>query len=225
MMRASRGTGIAALLLAAWGCGGGAGPGQQGDGAALPLQPFTVGTSWTYQTSRGDGTEVSEKTATVIALEDVDGVEAAVIETRRGQKVSQVWLGEVDGRILRLREETREPGQIPELRRFEPGSLRTPATMEGLRVGQTLPSSYVEVVLDDAGTELARIDRQPAWSVEALDDQVETPAGTFGAIRLLRLGDEADGALEKRVWYAPGVGKVKEQGNRIELLKSYRSGG
>jgi hypothetical protein len=212
--------GALALALAAAGCGGGTGT---ANGAlSEPLQPLVQGASWTYRTSAADGSNVEEKVSTVTGFEDVGGVQAAVVETRHTGKVSRVWLAEVDGRILRLREETVETNKPPERRRFEPGSLRTPATAEGLKVGQTLPSNYAEIVLDANDAELSRTERAPVWTVEALDDEVDTPAGRFGAVRLRRSGSESDGSADKRVWYAPGVGKVKEQGAKLEVLASYR---
>lgn len=222
MTRASWGTGIAALAAGlALGCGAApGGPGEQAQ--ALPLQPRAVGTSWTYQTAAADGTGIEDKTTTVVATEEVGGIAAAVVESVKAGKTSKVWLGEWEGKIVRLREETSESGKPEELRRFEPGSFRAPTTLDGLRVGESVSSIYDELVVDDSGAELTRTSRNVVWEVEALDDVVETPAGRFGAVRLLRRGDEADGSVEKRVWYAPGVGKVKEQGNRIELLTSFQ---
>lgn len=215
---------LALVAAGAWGCGGG-GAGAAQQAATEPLQPLEVGATWTYETTSADGTNAEEKTSTVLRTEETGGVEATVVETRHTGKVSRVWLADVDGRILRVREETEETNKPPERRRFEPGSLRTPATIAGLRVGQTLESSYLEIVLDASDGELSRTQRSPVWTVEALDDEVDTPAGRFGAIRLRRSGSESDGSGEKRVWYAPGVGKVKEQGAKIELLTAYRSGG
>jgi hypothetical protein len=211
-----------ALAVVALGCGGA--PVEEGNSAALTLQPMTVGSSWTYRSQKADGGMQEEKTSTVIRREMIDGIDAAVIETRRGDKVSQVWLGVVDGRILRLREETREPHVPAELRRFEPGSLRAPATLEGIRVGQVLPSKYDEVFLFETGEDRFRIAREPVWTVEAVGEEVETPAGRFGTVRLLRTGNDEDGTAEKRVWYAPGVGKVQERGARLEQLVRYRIG-
>jgi hypothetical protein len=213
----------AGVLVAALGCGGG-GLGEEGNPLAATLQPLAVGSSWTYRSSKADGSQPDEKTTTVVRREEVNGIDAAVFETRRGDKVSQVWLGELDGRILRLREETREPNVPPELRRFEPGSLRTPATLDGIRVGQVLPSEYVEIFLFEDGEERFRVSRAPVWKVEAVGEEVETPAGRFGAIRLLRTGNDDDGTSEKRIWYAPGVGKVREQGARLEELIRYQIG-
>jgi hypothetical protein len=43
------------------------------------------------------------------------------------------------------------------------------------------------------------------------------PAGTYRAIRIHRVGEE-DGQAEKRYWFAPGVGKLREEGSQLEVL-------
>mgnify|MGYP001275466384 CR=1 FL=1 len=194
------------------------GPGDPAPGA-LALQPLEVGTTWSYETSRADGSEREVKEVAVIATEVIDGREAAVVESVRGKNRTGVWLAGVDGRVLRLREELWQHGTLVDRRGFSPGSLRTPATAESLREGAILDGSYVEKALASDDRVIAERQRTPSYEVEAVAEEVTTPAGTFFAVRLRKLGD--DGEDGKRIWYAPGVGKVREEGGRIEVLRRW----
>ncbi len=208
--------GVVAALLAA--CGGEA-PVEE----TAALQPLEPGSTWTYQTTDPDGSDAEEKTTTVVGTEDVEGAPASILETRRGDIVSRVWLSEISGVVLRVREDKEEGGVLVERRRFVPGSVRTPARLEGLRVGDELPGANAEELGDGAGSLLMRRDVELTWVVEAIDDAVQVPAGSFRAVRLRKVG--GDGTEGKLVWYAPGVGKVKEQGGKHEVLASFRIGG
>ena len=59
-------------------------------------------------------------------------------------------------------------------------------------------------------------------------ERVEVPAGTYQAIRVeleIPYIDGREGKARKTIWYAPGVGKVKEvYGEQVELLKSFDPG-
>lgn len=194
-------------------------PGDPG-GLGAALQPLEVGTRWTYETSDADGSDREVKEVAVIAVEALDGHEAAVLESVRGALRTRVWLADVDGKILRLREESWQGETLLDRRAFSPGSLRTPAGLGSLRVGDELDGTYVEKALaPDGDRVVAERRRTPRYRVEAVDAEVVTPAGTFFALELRRLGD--DGEDGKVVWYAPGVGKVREEGGRIEVLRSW----
>lgn len=206
----------AALLLA---CGGGGDAGDEAVGKAL-LQPLEVGTTWVYYTTRADGSGPERKTTTVVRKEELNGSEASVFESVRGNLRTLVWLARDGDRIVRLREESWEGNTLIDRRGFRPGSLRAPATLADVRVGDVIDGGYEEQALAEDGTVLGARQRSPAYQVEAIDAEVRTPAGTFRAVQLLKLGD--DGEEGKRVWYVPGVGKVREEGGRIEVLQRFQ---
>lgn len=187
-----------------------------------PLQPLEVGSSWSYETSDLDGSDAEVKTVKVLRREQVRGIEAVVLESTRGTEVTRVWLAEVDGKIVRLREENSDGATLLDLRDFLPGSLRTPAKLAGLQVGDEIPMPYEEQSIASDGTVLGSVRRTPSMVVEDVDDVVKTPAGEFRCLRLRKLGD--DGSDGKQIWYAPGVGKVQEKGGRLEKLKRYDVG-
>lgn len=183
------------------------------------LQPLVPGTTWSYETSKADGSEREVKNVTVVRSEEIDGHEAAVVESVRGNNRTLVWLAEVDGRVVRLREELWQDETLVDRRAFAPGSLRTPAAIDALRPGTMLDGSYVEKALASDDRVIAERPRSPSYEVEAVAEEVTTPAGTFFAVKLRKLGD--DGEEGKRIWYAPGVGKVREEGGRVEVLRSW----
>jgi len=211
---------MAAAVAVLAGCGG-AGPsdGKGGGSRSFELQPLGVGMRWTYETSDAAGADRSVKQVEVLRHETLAGTEAAVVESRRGDNRSVVWLAEIDGRIVRLREETWEGATLIDRRAFAPGSLRAPASAKELRVGDELDGDYVEQVLGEDDAVLGARQRLASYFVDAVDDSVRTPAGEFFAVRLRKVGD--DGGQGKLTWYAPGVGKVREEGGRIEVLQSW----
>lgn len=180
------------------------------------LLPLTLGSSWTYETRDPDGSNASRKTTTVVHRDET----SAILQTVRGSITSKVWLAIEDGLVLRVREETYDHGVAVERRTFDPGTIRTPASAKGLRVGGTLRVGYMERYLaSDQEVVLREDPRDSRLVVEALDEAVRTQAGEFRAIRLRKVDE--DGLGDKLTWYAPGVGKVKEQGGKIEVLTGF----
>lgn len=210
---------IMAVMAVLVGCGGGATDEDQQGGKSTALQPLEVGARWTYETSDAGGGDRAVKSVEVIRTEMLGETETAVVESRRGNGRTLVWLAEMDGRIVRLREESWEGETRMDRRGFAPGSLRTPASVGALRVGQELDGNYVEQVLADDDRVMGSRQRVATYRVEAVDEKIATPAGEFWSVRLRKLGD--DGGEGKLTWYAPGVGKVREEGGRIEVLQSF----
>lgn len=210
-----------AVGLAVAACGGSAAVDDGGGGGspANALQPLEVGTRWTYETSDAAGGDRQIKEVSVLRNETVGDLETTVLESRRGNSRTLVWLAEIEGRVVRVREESWEGETRMARRGFAPGSLRTPAAIEAVRVGDQFDGDYVEQVLADDDSVRGARQRVVSYVVEAVDDRVRTPAGEFGALRLRKLGD--DGGEGKLTWYAPGVGKVREEGGRVEVLQSY----
>jgi hypothetical protein len=58
------------------------------------------------------------------------------------------------------------------------------------------------------------------WVVEALSTSVTTPAGTFDCIQYHRTNSST--GSDKRYYFAPGIGKIREEGNGVlEELTDY----
>ena len=102
-----------------------------------------------------------------------------------------------------------------------PGKLRIDESH--LEVGAVYEQTYTQETIDMETDMTMEISKTETWTVEAIDEVVEVPAGTFTTLRLHRTGETTNGVgAEKRYWFARGVGKVKEEGEgQTEELHSY----
>ena len=102
--------------------------------------------------------------------------------------------------------------------------LLVPMNIEALVIGASpgadwinLKPAFLNVFIDNSV--LGQRPRVATYRIEAVDEKVVTPAGEFFTVRLRKL--DGDGGEGKLTWYAPGVGKVREEGGRIEVLQSW----
>ena len=216
----------ACLALAA--CGEGEPGGGSADAAVIetsgPLLPFKQGNTWTYKVT-GDG-EVSNKVTTIGAAGPVGGtgphaaVTAFKVVTTKGATDQTISWQAVEGdRVVRYREQAFHAGtgELEEEEHWDPAKLHVDGSPAHTVAGASWLESYQETKLpvgEAASTETAR-DR---WTVDAIDQLITVPAGTFRAIVFQKAG----GSTLKTYWYVPGVGKVKETGGQTEELVSYK---
>lgn len=219
------------VCLVSWiapGCGGsdddgGGGGGGGGTGRYFPLE---IGASWTFRVvDASDGT-VTSKTQSVEALEDVGGDKAGVMAFRmRSDKdngYSLSWQEDTGTAIVRHREESYDLADVFESEDwFTPGKLRIDESPERVELEATFSDSYEEETTDHTnGGLVTTTTKSEDWLVEAVDEEVDVPAGTFVCIRLFRSNDGT--GAQKRYWFARGVGKVKETGGaQVEELSDY----
>jgi hypothetical protein len=208
-------------------CGGGEPGGAVADAAVIetsgPILPFKEGNSWTYKVT-GDG-EVSSKVTTIGAAEAVSGTgphataTAFKVVTKKGATDQTLSWQAMDGdRVVRYREQAfhEGTGELEEEEHWDPAKLHIDGSAAHTVAGASWLESYQETKLPVgkvASTETAR-DR---WTVDAIDQLITVPAGTFRAIVFIKAG----GSNVKTYWYVPGVGKVKETGGQTEELVSY----
>jgi hypothetical protein len=183
-----------------------------------------VGATWTWQVTSSSGAR-HDKVSTVEVLEDVGGAKAGVmafrVRTQGDDGVTVSWQEDTGQAIRRHREKTLSPaGALVSDQSFTPSKLRLDEAPARLTVGATYTESYTEVEIDPATGESKSASKSETWTVEAVDEPVTVPAGTFACLRLRRVGSDA-GAADKRFWFARGVGKVKETGGQTEELKAY----
>ena len=183
------------------------------------LWPLTRGTRWTYRiTDPTRGT--FEKQVEVMGEQTVPETSMKAIAVRSLQPHLEElsWQLELNGVVVRLREEDRKAGALARVTTWSPATVK--AIAQEQRVGWTFTSDIRELTrLGDGTTEDK--DKTYVWRVEAVNETVTTPAGTFtNAIRLKRArGDKEN--QERTYWLVPGIGKVKEDGERLEELVSY----
>jgi hypothetical protein len=217
----------ACLVLSACGTDANAGGGST-DAAVIetsgPILPFKQGNTWTYKVT-GDG-EVSQKVTTIGAAEAVGGTgphateTALKVVTKKGVSDQTIsWQAVVGDRVVRYREQAfhEGSGELEEEEHWDPAKLHIDGSAAHTAQDASWLESYQETKLpvgEAASTETAR-DR---WTVDAIDQVITVPAGTFKAIVFIKAG----GSTLKTYWYVPGVGKVKETGGQTEELVSYK---
>ncbi len=188
-------------------------------GPTQSLWPLTQGTTWTYRiTDPTRGT--FEKRVEVLGEQTVPETAMKAIAVRSTQPHLEElsWQIDMNGVVVRLREEDRKAGTLARVTTW------SPATVKALSAEQPQGWSYTSDIREltrngDGSTEDK--DKTYVWSVEAVNETVTTPAGTFtNAIRLKRArGDKEN--QERMYWLVPGIGKVKETGERLEELVSH----
>ncbi|MEY4510042.1 MAG: hypothetical protein RLZZ450_2164 [Pseudomonadota bacterium] len=220
---------VLGACLALCACGGDSAPESGASDAAViqtsgPLLPFKQGNTWTYKVT-GDG-EVSQKVTTVGAAEKVGGTgphaaeTAFKVVTKKGANDQTLSWQALDGdRVVRFREQAfhESTGELEEEEHWDPAKLHIDGSAAHIAKDASWLESYQETKLpvgEASSTETAR-DR---WTVDAVDQVITVPAGTFKAIVFIKAG----GSTLKTYWYVPGVGKVKETGGQTEELVSYK---
>ncbi|WNG15658.1 hypothetical protein [Cystobacter fuscus] len=195
--------------------------GENGQSALTTLWPLTQGSSWTYRIqdpSKG----TFEKRVEVLGEQVVPetAMRAIAVLSTQPNKEEMSWQLELDGTVVRLREEDRKQGKVSQVTTWNP------ATVKALSKPQALDWSYTSDIreLTRAGDgSLEDKDKTYVWRVAGVNETVTTPAGTFtNAIRLERKrGDKVKPDDDRTYWLVPGIGKVKEDGERLEELVSF----
>ena len=191
------------------------GPRSDADTSSRYL-PMEVGRVWTYQvTPIGGAPEI--KTSTVEALEDIGGEKAGTtgfrVRTEKPDGVTVSWQEDTGTAIVRHREqEQTTTGSITVEEYYVPFRTRLDESPAHLENAAAWSESFTNRTVGVGDTA-----RQDQWTVEAVDEQVTVPAGTFSCIKVHRVGADA-GQADKRYWFARGVGKVKEEGGQLEEL-------
>ena len=201
--------------------------GDSGGTPASLLLPLAAGNRWTYRVTDGD--DVETKNQVVGELEPVGGsgphasAMAYRMTTTRGvdgtnETVS--WQAAVGARVVRYREQAfnATSGMLDIEEHWDPYKLRVDQAEEFLGDGASFLETYDETKLVP-GMESTTAARGDRWTVLAAKESVTVPAGTFDAIKLMRVSS-SQGAV-KTYWFAENVGKVKEEGGQLEELESY----
>jgi hypothetical protein len=218
-----------ALLLAA-GCGDDA-PSAPDAGVVVcdtpasdRLLPLAIGATWSYRVTDlvNVGTPPETKDSTVEALEDVGdrkaGVTAYRIRTAKLDGSTVSWQQDLCTSIVRHREQSFDLADVLQSDQFyAPSKLRVDETPAHLAMGASWTVSYTETEVDPVnGTQT--VSKDETWTVQAVDEPVTVPAGTFASVRLQKV---TSGAATKTFWFSPGVGKIKEEGEQLEELTAY----
>jgi hypothetical protein len=183
------------------------------------LWPLTTGSTWTYRIDdpvRG----VFEKQVVVLGEQPVPQTAMTAIAVRSTQPHldEYSWQLEKDGLVVRLREEDRKGDTLARVTTWNPATVKALSLPRAQ--GWRFESSIQEFIRYGDGSTDDK-DKTYVWRVMGVNETLTTPAGTFtNAVRLLRERGDKEGQ-ERTYWLVPGIGKVKETGERTEELISY----
>jgi hypothetical protein len=198
------------------------------------LWPLTTGSTWVYDISNDRVNGEFKKTVTVLGPREVpgaqDGMRAVLVHSRQDRTVTGLYeeysyqLELTNGLVVRVREDDHKDGA--QIR----STTWSPATVKSLaRAPESLPWSHQSAVqefttLGDGTKE--ETDPTYRWRVVEKGLTVTVKAGTFtDVIKVQRdkLNDAGEVKEDKvrYYWLAPGVGKIREEGERTEELSAY----
>ncbi len=187
--------------------------------------PLGVGAKWTYHsvdTASGAGGDTE---SVVEAYEDVGATKAGVLAFRvksttlKGSTVN--WQQDLGTSVVRHREQFFDLAGLQQSEYvFTPYRLRLDEGPDHVVQGATWTESHtanIDKLI--AGTKQTG-SFTVSWTVEAVDEMVVVPAGTFRCLRVHRV-ESGFAASNVTQWFARRVGKVKESGPVNEELTSY----
>ncbi len=216
--------GLVALAALAAGCGGG-GKGQQHVNVTAPagaaLGALTTGTTWTYQVTDPTVPAPYQKQVVVTGPAAVPGSgEAAVIVTETiPAAVTVNYYAESQGLMVKYREEDSANGVATKVVTWSPDLMKYLAN--AAPQGWTFDSEAVETTTYPGGGTPSQKDVSYRWTVLAEHESVTVPAGTFDCVKAQRVNlNNTD--KTKTYWFAPGVGKIREEGPTTEELTAYQ---
>lgn len=197
-------------------------PNTQAPDPFTSLFPLTQGSTWTYRIEDPSLGQPFEKRVEVVGETPVPETTETALEVRSTQPhLAEVsWQKEKDGVVYRLREEDHKAGTLVRVTTWNPAAMKS---LSGERPqGWSFESTLNELTRYPTGTKKDDNDKKKyTWSVEAVNETVTTPAGTFpNAIRLQRKREDKVEPV-RTYWLVPGIGKVKETGERTEELTAY----
>lgn len=187
--------------------------------APVSLWPLTEGSTWRYQLThplKGS----SEKMVKVMGMRTVPGFgEAQAMMVMNEEPTLSETTYEVvdkDGMVFRMREEDMKAGAIARVTFWNPAVMKSIAVEQP--AGWTQTSTVTETQQDATGAVVDEKQKTFTWTVVATNVEVTVPAGTFtNALHLKRQRADKPEYL-REYWLVPGIGKVKETGERTEEL-------
>lgn len=188
--------------------------------------PLAVNAKWTYAATDSASGASGTTQAVVEAFEDVGGTKAGIMAYRvRSTTLSGIlvdWQQDLGTSIVRQHEEFLDFMGVPNNDYvFNPFRLRLDETPAHTAQGAAWTENNTAVVDSLTAGTVRTATFTVAWTVEAADEVIAVPAGTFHCLRVHRVESGYASTLETD-WFARHVGKVKEvNGTVTEVLTSY----
>lgn len=196
--------------------------GCQAEGRYFPLE---TGFTWTYSATDLDSGQREIKSQTVGDLEVLDGaksgIEAFRVTTEKPGGMVISWQEDTGAAVLRHLEHDLAGGtQTEEL--YDPYKVRIDESDSRIVVGATWTDQYTEQIVEVGTGQQSTTPKTETWDVQAVDEEITVPAGTFCALRVHRTSMAVNSGSDKMYWFARGVGKIRESGaTRTEDLVSF----
>jgi hypothetical protein len=201
------------------GCGGSAGAtnstgSETGDAAAPPgnYLPLAVGMSWSYNVTGPSGA-AGQGTIAVEASENAPmaGQAALRVHTTLPDGGSLAWEQTSGSTVVRYEEQQlSQTGSVIVDKQYMPPILVLDESAAHLVSGATWTESYEQLKTPSSKGKATK--EQNVWTVQAVDESVTVPAGTYTCIRVSRNHTTSQTPSTQVEWYALGVGKVKATG-------------
>ncbi|HXU63367.1 MAG TPA: hypothetical protein VN962_16830 [Polyangia bacterium] len=189
-------------------------------------QPLAVGAQWVYQVTDTNNVAYT-KSSSIVSFEDVGGAYAGTMTYKLSETVKSstqfTWYQQTDTDTRRLHDQSLDStGALSSDDWYAPYNLRIDEAPEHLAVGAMWQLTYQDAQTNAKKGTSKTTTTTENWSVDAVDETVTVPAGTFTAVRITRT-DTASGGSAKTQWFVAGVGKVREENNsgHLEVLTSY----
>ncbi len=179
---------------------------------ATRLLPLVAGATWTYRFT--SALETTTQTVTVMAPEPIDGLMQFPVLTEKAHGVKVTgWVEDRGQQVVRHRELSIDgDGDQFGDETWEPGRPLFDESAAHLDPGSSYTTHFTDTIVDSGGT--YQDCKSDKFELISADDTVTVPAGTFLATKLSRTDNGST------VWYARGVGRVKQTGlsTTYELL-------
>jgi hypothetical protein len=187
--------------------------------------PLSVGAKWTYHATDPLSGASGETYSTIEALEDVGGSKAGIMayrvrsSTLTGSTVN--WQQDLNMSVVRQREQFFDLGGSMQTDYvFQPDRLRLDESPEHLVVGATWTENH-GANFDDLVNRIQKpVTFTAVWTVEAVDESVTVPAGTFSCLRVRRV-QTGFASSDETHYFARHIGQVKQTGPEPKDLTSY----
>jgi hypothetical protein len=198
-------------------------PGVPNTDAAMPATsgryiPLSVGATWTWSGSDSRSGSSGTSSSTVEALDTLTGPKSGISafrvhdSTLGGSVIN--WQQDTGTSVVRHKEDFYDTsGSLMSDHIYTPSKLRLDESTAHIAMGATWTETFT-----DTSTTTATINVQ--WTVEAVDEMVTVPAGTFSCLRVHSVESGSLG-YDSTFWYARNVGKVKETGTETRNLVGY----
>ena len=185
--------------------------------------PLSVGARWTYHATDPASGMSGTTESKVEALNDMGKAGVMAFQIRSTMLLGSTvnWQQDLGTSIVRQREQFFDStGSMRSDYLFMPSRLRLDESPAHTVQGATWTETHTALVDDlTLGTKVTGT-FMVTWTVEAVNEMVTVPAGTFSCLRVHRVQTGFSSSDEMH-WFARHVGKVKETGPEPKDLTSY----